>query len=320
MIGAYGLRWANYLVDYSDCILTLGSRLDCRQTGVDKSLFATQAKILRVDIDPGELDNRIGKREIQFVISLQELLPALVKQAEGFDWDFTSWSARGCTLREKIQALESKNPGNLAVEKISQLLPDHITITTDVGQNQVWIAQSLHVKAGQRVLFSGGHGAMGYSLPAAIGAAVATKRPVVCFVGDGGLQMNLQELQFVVREKLPIKIILLNNRSLGMIHHFQEMYFNGNYVQTDDKKGFTVPDFCGIARAYGLRVISSTSDAQLASILRDDLPAFLELELPQTTHVFPKLGMNSPLHEQEPPLSEEQAHEMKRICLGYEEN
>ena len=192
-------------------------------------------------------------------------------------------------------------------------MPEQCVITTDVGQNQVWIAQSMEVKEHQRVLFSGGHGAMGYSLPAAIGAAIATGGPVICVTGDGGIQMNLQELQFIVREALPVKIILLNNRSLGMIHHFQEMYFHGNYVQTDASKGFTIPDFIKVALAYGIKAVQNPSQEELISILSMQGPALVELELPDKTHVYPKLGLHKSIHDQEPPLSLELFQKLESI-------
>ena len=204
------------------------------------------------------------------------------------------------------------------MEELSALFPEKAVITVDVGQNQVWSAQSLRVKKRQRVLFSGGMGAMGYSLPAAIGAALASGGPAFCICGDGGFQMNIQELQFIAREKLPVKIILLNNRALGMIHHFQEMYFSSNYAQTEEGKGYSVPDFTRIVQAYGIRVVSP-EERELASVFSDKEPAFLEVPLPSNTHVTPKLGMNRPIHLQEPPLSEELLEKLEKICRGEEE-
>ena len=306
MIGAYGLRYSNYIIDHSDCILTLGSRLDCRQTGVNKSLFASKATILRVDIDEGELENKAHEDEKQYIADLKDLIPQLLEQAKKERLHSENWLDICSKVRELLINADADNPGNAAVKQLGQFIPDDAVITTDVGQNQVWIAQSLMHKANQRILFSGGHGAMGYSLPAAIGAALASRKTVICCTGDGGFQMNIQELEFVIREKLPIKIVLFDNSALGMIHHFQEMYFNSNYVQTDASKGYTVPDFSKIASAYGLRTMSFEADMeQLREILADPFPAFVSVHLPQTTHVFPKLGMNQPIHIQEPPLSEE---------------
>jgi len=303
MIGAYGMRCANYIIDHSDCILTLGSRLDCRQTGVNKAQFAPDAQILRVDIDLGEMENRTNAKERHYNISLESLLPALLSTACKRNWQNTGWRAVCDKIRDILVAADIKEPGNQASEKLGSILPDRIVITTDVGQNQVWVAQSLAVKENQRVLFSGGHGAMGYSLPAAIGACIASGNPVACICGDGGLQMNIQEMESIVREQLPVKIILFNNHALGMIHHFQEMYFDSNYAQTDDRKGYTTPRFSKLAEAYGIPVYSHTEiDREFFFIPG---PAFVEIPLPQTTHVFPKLGLSRPIHEQEPPLPEE---------------
>lgn len=318
MIGAYGARHANYIINHSDCILSLGSRLDCRQTGGNRSLFAPNAKLLRVELDPAELEYSVHSGQRSYRIPLESLLPALFQRARGESWAFSHWTNRCHTLRQVLASVDVKEPGAQVLEKLSALFPEGSVITVDVGQNQVWAAQSLQIKNGQRVLFSGGMGAMGYSLPAAIGAALASKGPVFCICGDGGFQMNIQELQFIVREKLPVKIILLNNRTLGMIHHFQEMYFSSNYVQTEKEKGYSVPDFTSIVQAYGIRVVSLDA-RELSSIFSDSEPAFLEVPLPPNTHVVPKLGINRPIHLQEPPLSEELLRKLEKICSWEEE-
>lgn len=315
MIGAYGTRWANFLIDHCDCLLTLGSRLDSRQTGVNKALFAPGAQILRVDVDDGEMENAVNAREKDYCISLEKLLPALIHEAQKKNWNTQAWRRRCNQVKKKLMGVDQPEPGNRLVEEIGNALPDHITVTTDVGQNQVWTAQSMPVKLEQRVLFCGGHGAMGYSLPAAIGAAVAGKQRVICMTGDGGLQMNIQELQLIVREKLPVKIVVLNNQALGMIHHFQEMYFCSNYAQTDEKKGYTVPDFISVAKAYGIRSTRCKLVGEAVPLLLDNAPALIEFVLPRATHVYPKLGLNKPIHEQEPPIAVELLEELAELCV-----
>ena len=189
-------------------------------------------------------------------------------------------------------------------------------ITTDVGQNQVWIAQSMELKKGQKVLFPGGHGAMGYSLPAAIGAYYASRKSVVCVTGDGGLQMNIQELQFIVREKLPIKIVVFNNNALGMIRHFQEMYFNGNYYQTKPSGGYDAPNFSQIAAAYGIRSICWNLDnLPLDPVLEfyDDLPLLVEIRIKEDTYIFPKLKFGKPNQDQEPLLDRELYNRLMKL-------
>ena len=307
-VGAYGARPANWIVDHCDLLITLGSRLDCRQTGVNKSLFAPDAEIYRVDVDPGEMTNRVSETEHHIVLSLEELLPQLVRATKKLRPQTEAWNRVCAEAKELLSRIDVGNPGNDAAQALGKLLDPSAVVVTDVGQNQVWTAQSLEVRGEQRVLFSGGHGAMGYALPASVGAALATGGvPVICCTGDGGLQMNVQELQTVVREQLPVKIVLFNNHALGMIHHFQEMYFDSNYVQTDAAKGFVTPDFAALARAYGLRFVrwEDQNAEELRVMLADNAPLFVEIPLPQTTHVFPKLGMNKPIHEQEPPVPPE---------------
>lgn len=306
MIGAYGKRHANYILNNSDCILSLGSRLDCRQTGVNTTLFAPNALLLRVDIDPGEFENKISEHEYTFCFDLKQLLPALVEHAKKGSYTLNNnrWNKICTQVREMLQVEDSEEVGNRQIKQLSCVLQDGVCITTDVGQNQVWTAQSFCVQEKQRILFCGGHGAMGYSLPAAIGAACASGKLTISIVGDGGLQMNLQELETVAREQLPIKIVVVNNRALGMIHHFQEMYFGSNYMQTDDKKGYSVPDVVNIGKAFGINSVRCEDINDVEKLMKDQKPCIIEICLPQCTHVFPKLGMNRPIDEQEPRLPE----------------
>jgi len=165
----------------------------------------------------------------------------------------------------------------------------------------VWVAQSFKVKRGQQILFSGGHGAMGYSLPAAIGAYYTSKKPVISFNGDGGIQMNIQELEFIKRERLPIKIFIFNNYSLGMIRHFQEMYFQKNYMQTVEGRGYDTPDFENIAKAYNMYYICYKELSDISDkFMKIEGPVLIEIQLKEDTYVFPKLEFGKPNHDQEP--------------------
>ena len=180
----------------------------------------------------------------------------------------------------------------------------------------MWVAQSFEVKNGQRILFSGGHGAMGYSLPASIGAAIASGRAVYSFNGDGGIQMNIQELQLIAREQLPVKIILFNNNALGMIRHFQEMYFKGNYYQTTPDGGFTSPDFERLAGAYHIdyQAVRGEKDInKLEGILTNNKPALIEVQLNENTYVFPKLEYGKPNQDQEPLLDRRIFDELMKL-------
>jgi len=302
-IGAYGHRYANFAIAKSDVIISIGSRLDCRQTGSNKEIFAQGAKIIRIEIDAGETTNKIKADETVLLCDISELIPAMLADNRfQFGNQFKHWLNQCRELKDTLQCIDNE-PANAIVGEISKYVPADAVITTDVGQNQVWVAQDFEVKKNQRVLFSGGHGAMGYSLPAAIGAYYASRKPVICFTGDGGLQMNIQELQFIAREGIPIKIVLMNNHSLGMIRHFQEMYFDSNSVQTTANKGYTTPDFNKVAEAYGIPtyIVNDMNEIpQLEKIFTSAAPAFIHVRCSDKTYVYPKLAMNKPIHDQEP--------------------
>ncbi len=297
-IGAYGDRTANFVVAKSDLIISLGSRLDVRQVGANREKFAENACVVRVEIDEGEMTNKVHEDELQIRCDVGYFIKAIL--------DFpdisisSNWISICNVIKEKLAGWDVKEP-NYYIKSLSEKIPEGVVITTDVGQNQVWIAQSYQLKNEQKVLFSGGHGAMGYSLPAAIGAYYGSRKPIVCFNGDGGIQMNIQELQFVAREKLPVTIVIMNNNALGMIRHFQEMYFDSNYFQTMESGGYTVPDFKKIAYAYGIGyyLISSTEDMERYEY-QPYSTQIVEIKLSNPTYVFPKLRFGTPNQDQEP--------------------
>ena len=178
--------------------------------------------------------------------------------------------------------------------------------TTDVGNNQMWSAQSLELNGDQLFLSSGGMGAMGYSLPAAIGASIAlNKQPMVCISGDGGFQINIQELETVKRNNLPIKIVILNNHCLGMIRQFQDSYFESRYQST--VWGYSAPDFTAIARAYGIDSFSIEKEEDINIGLNRmwedaNTPFLLNVNINIHTNVYPKMLFGNPLTKMEPTI------------------
>lgn len=301
-IGAYGDRCANFIVAKSDLIISIGSRLDIRQVGADRANFAPNAKIIRVDIDPGELENKLHDTETQINLSAKSFIEIL--ETVCLKHNFSDWLDICYKIKDTLNEADNEELMRV-LRMLSGCLSQECVVTTDVGQNQVWVAQSFRVKKGQQFLFSGGHGAMGYALPAAIGGYYATKKPVYCIVGDGGLQMNIQELQFIVRENIPIKILVINNNALGMIRHFQDMYFNKNYYQTKPEGGYNSPDFTKIAMAYGIEaysfdILDIDSEKNIKRILNDDNACLIELRINKDTYVYPKLEYGKPNQDQEP--------------------
>lgn len=295
-LGAYGTRTANFIAAKSDLIISIGTRMDIRQVGAKRERFAPDAKIIRFDVDEGELTYRVHEDEIQIHADMKAIVAALSQiTCEKHE----SWISVCEEIRKLLSGVDDNNTSRL-IESVSETIPDNAIITTDVGQNQVWVAQSFKVKPHQKVLFSGGHGAMGYSLPASIGAYYGSgKKPVYCITGDGGLQMNIQEMQTIVREQLPIKIIVLNNNALGMIRHFQEMYFESRYIQTKPEGGYTAPDFSRIAEAYSIQ--SHKLEAENAKMTYwSEGPELVEYMIRENTYVTPKLEFGRPNQDQEP--------------------
>lgn len=301
-VGAYGTRTANFILSKCDLLISIGARLDVRQVGAIREKFASDAEIIRYDIDKSEFSYGIHSNDICIQQDARTILSLINDSGYEKSDDLYIWLDTCACIKKHLKLFDDEYPNEI-INRLSKVIDDNVIITTDVGQNQVWTAQSFKFKANQKALFSGGHGAMGYSLPAAIGATIGSGKNVISFNGDGGIQMNIQELQVVAREKLPIKIVIINNESLGMIRHFQEMYFEGRYYQTLPQTGFTNPKFELLANAYGLRYkkIENIDDIDEV-VLNDTYPIVLEVFIKGFTYVKPKLKFGNPNQDQDPPI------------------
>ncbi len=307
MIGSYGNRWANKSVAESDLIIFLGSRIDIRQTGANLSLFQDK-RIIRVDNDKAELTNRISHGCL-VEMDLIDFFTEIESQLHSNELDFSQWVDQieqlkiNNPLKREINLLENEvGPHDLLLQ-ISDKILQRVTYTVDVGAHQMWAAQSLKFKVGDRFLTSGGMGSMGFSIPAAIGARVIeSESAVVVIVGDGSFQMNIQELQFISNSKLNIKIIVVNNESLGMIRQFQDSYMGGRYFGT--KWGYSVPDICAVSQAYGIESMTLNDKSQMEEridwFLSGDRPKLLEYKLRSNIDVFPKIAFGQTMDKMEP--------------------
>lgn len=306
LIGSYGNRWANKALYESDLLIVLGSRLDIRQTGADAVGFASNKCVFQIDIDDAEINNRV-KVARYLHCDLRDVLDELHKYVNRFD--STEWLNEIGTYRaqwpdtKELACYNSINPNQLF--HILSTAADNKTagFTTDVGANQIWCAQSLILNRKQFYLTSGGMGSMGYSLPAAAGACIAADNAqVIAVAGDGGMQCNIQELEVIARLKLPIKILVLNNHSLGMVRQFQEENQEKRYPGTVLTYG--APDFIKIANAYGItsKRLSNPNDITnaldwFASI---NEPALLEVEIAEKTGIYPKMRFGHQLNDMYP--------------------
>jgi acetolactate synthase-1/2/3 large subunit len=315
MIGAYGNRYSNLAVANSDLLIVLGSRLDNRQTGTRPDTFSRSAKIIHIDIDETELNSKV-KSFLTLKSDVRVFLTEINKSIKpDKNKSFSPWFKWINLCKNNYPSYKtpenedsSINP-NFFMKYLSQFVDDDAIICLDVGQHQMWAAQSFEIKKDQRMIISGGMGSMGFGLPASVGASIAAPaKQIITIVGDGGFQMNIQELQTIVRNKLPIKIFLINNKSLGMVRQFQELYFNEHFLST--LIGYDCPDFVKVVNAYGIRSESVTNvkglHEKIPTILKDPSSSFVEVIIPMETNVNPKLEFNRPIEEQSPYLSEEE--------------
>ena len=310
MIGTYGNRWANLALDQSDLLVVMGSRLDVRQTGARADVFKNGRRIFHIDCEPGEVNNRVKGCD-GIVTELRPFLThwsaAVASVNSPLAWD--SWSREIAKLRlawpdtAELQGIEGINP-NWFMHRLSQHGGDAAAYVADVGQHQMWAAQSLELGPGQRFLTSGGMGSMGFGLPAAVGVALsAPGRPVVLVAGDGGFQCNIQELQTVTRLELPIKMVVLNNRCHGMVRQFQESYLEGRYQST--WWGYSAPNFAAVATAYGVSSRTVGAEAEVEGALRwlwenPGLPGLLQVMINPMANAYPKIAFGKPISEMEP--------------------
>ncbi|MBR5223862.1 MAG: thiamine pyrophosphate-binding protein [Clostridia bacterium] len=289
-IGTHGNRIANMIINECDLIISVGARLGLRQVGRYKNTFAPKAHLIRVDIDQYELSRNIKDDEEKIQIDAKKFMELLMHEDVP---DFSDWKNQ-CLKAKDILDNFDKSEGNLAVEKIASMLPKNAIVAIDVGQNQCWSAQSLVLKGmNSRILIGGGYGAMGCGLPYAIGASIAEKStPIYCISGDGGFQMNIQELETVKREKLPIKMLILNNRVLGKISEIQHNNHRDRYAQTTAESGYTVPDFQKISEAYGIKAATLSNYSELQNYsdwLNDNEPCLLNILLSEDSLLVPKI-------------------------------
>lgn len=289
-IGTHGNRVANMILNECDLLITVGARLGIRQVGRDPIGFAPKADLVRNDIDEYELSRDIKVNEKKYHADARDFMRILLSEEVK---DFSAWKHQCFAAKEFLKGYDVQ-PGNRAIQKISDNLPENPIVTVDVGMNQCWAAQSLHLRGRKgRIHIGGGFGAMGCGLPYAIGSSISTNNgKVYCICGDGGFQMNIQELETVKREGLPIKMFILNNRVLGKISETQHFKHGDRFAATAFSGGYTVPEFSKIAEAYGIKAAKLNSYEELDEYkewLEDDKPCLFDISLPEESFLTPKI-------------------------------
>ena len=287
MIGMHGFRAANLAVQGCDLLLSIGARFDDRATG-KLSTFAPSAKVIHLDVDPAEV-GKLRRPDASVVGNLQSALRALSFPIEIGDWQ------KECLANKAKHAWSYDAPTKLIyaplfLKQLSEALGAGETIIAcDVGQHQMWVAQHCHFQRPEQHLTSGGLGTMGYGLPAAMGAQLGRPGALVINVtGDGSIMMNLQELATIKRYNLPIKIVLFDNRALGLVRQWQELFFTRRYSEVDLSDN---PDFARVAESFGIPAFRVEYQHEVESaidrLLSADGPMLLHVCIDQEANVWP---------------------------------
>ena len=297
MLGMHGTGAANFAVHNADLVISIGSRFDDRITG-DLAIFQKDKKFIHFDIDPAEFDKNV-KIHARIEGEILENLPQITEKCTEINPAiFDNWNKILDTKQKKWPLEKSGKMTEISVlNQIFAKMKKDAVVAVDVGQHQMWAAQRFPSSLTRKFLTSGGLGSMGFSLPSAMGAAFAGFE-TWSISGDGGFQMNCQELATLVQDKIPVKIIILNNSFLGMVRQWQEMFYGKNYVDTPLQN----PDFFALGKAFGIPSFRAETSADCESVLEkmknfNDGPILAEMVVEREMNVFPMVPAGSSLGE-----------------------
>ena len=306
MVGMHGTYAANLAINNCDVLMCVGARFDDRVTG-RLAAFAPKARIVHIDIDPTSIRKNV-EVHVPVVgdcrLALEGISEICDAKLENKDWagEHAAWLAAVAEWKSSKPLCYQDN-GNIKPQAVIEALYDitggDAIIATEVGQHQMWVAQFYSFTKPRTLLTSGGLGTMGYGFPASIGAQFAfPDKKVIAVAGDGSLQMNIQELATVVANKLPIKVVILNNRYLGMVRQWQELFYNNNYSSTNME---AQPDFVKLAEAYGAEGYRIEKAEDMRAVLEKALaspnPAFIDVVVEREENVYPIVPVGAALDE-----------------------
>ena len=298
MLGMHGTWYANMAVNFCDVLIAVGARFDDRVTGKTEA-FAPEAKKIHIDIDPSAISKNV-QVDVPIVGDVRRVLTKLTEEVLPLATD--DWLRTIETWKEE-HPLRYQNGDQIRAQYVIQMLGEltggDAVLVTDVGQHQMWAAQFFTYAHPRSHITSGGLGTMGFSLPAAMGAAFGrSDLPIVSISGDGGFQMNMQEMATIVQHRLPLKIFVINNGFLGMVRQWQELFWRKRYSQVE----LANPDFVKLAEAFGCPAMRATTTGEVRDVLQkalavNDGPVFVEFVVAQEHNVYPMIPAGQTVHE-----------------------
>jgi acetolactate synthase I/II/III large subunit len=308
LLGMHGSYYANMAVSNTDLLIAIGARFDDRVTG-RIAAFAPIAKIIHIDVDPTSIKKNV-RVDLPIVGPVGDVLAKMLKVFEAQEDKVAEFREAIVPWQQEIDGWKSKHPmtyrqsasvikPQYVIQKLRELSDPDAILATDVGQHQMWTAQFFTFTRPRTLLTSGGLGTMGYGLPAAMGAQAAfPKRQVLLVCGDGGFQMNLQEMATLVQNRLPVKICILNNNFLGMVRQWQEMFFGKRYSQTCMELPI---DFIKLAEAFGAKGFQALKPSDVESVIKKGLktpgPVIMEFKVAREEKVLPMVPAGASLTE-----------------------
>ena len=315
--GVAATRYGNFAIQNSDLIISLGCRLNTQITGSNLKSFAPRAKKIVVDIDNNEFKKMNGlKYDLKINLDLKEFFkkinPKINSSKNYNEWInmFKLWKDKYPVVQEKYYRQSRKCNPYVFFRSLSELTGKNDVLIPDASANLIWAMQSFKIK-GQKVFTALNHSPMGYSMPATIGAYLANKnKNVICTIGDGSMQMNIQELATISHFNFPIKIFVINNNGYGLIKQTQDTWLNSRRVGVDSGSGFAMPNLVKIANAYGIKTVEINNHNEMGSklndVLKSKVPVLCDVKVDERQKVIPKLEFGRAIHDLSPRLSEEE--------------